>query len=63
MGLEEKGMDGEAEGEVKEGEISHRGMKPKAAGRAGGMDEEEKRGDRGIRGGGRHRQWLPQDFR
>lgn len=55
-------MDGEAEGEVKEGEISHGGMKPKAAGRVGGMDEEEKRGDRGIRGGGRHRQRLPQGF-
>lgn len=37
-------MNSAAEGEVTEGEISHGGVKPKAAGRKEGMDEEVKRG-------------------
>lgn len=44
MGLEEKGMNGEAEGEVKEGEISHSEMKPKEEGwmrrKRGGLEAE-----------------------
>lgn len=56
-------MNSVAEGEVTEGEISHGGVKPKAAGRKGGMEEGVKRGDRRIRDRGRHGQKLPQDFR
>lgn len=41
-------MDGGAEGDLKEDEISHAVTKPKGAGRTGGMDADEK-GDGGIR--------------
>lgn len=47
----DRGTDGGAEGDVKEDEISHGEIKPKAAGRSGGLDEEEKRWMEGIRGG------------
>lgn len=59
MGLEEKGMNGESEGEVKGGEISRGGTKPKAAGRKRRDGRRRKEG--GIEG--LHRQRLPQDFR
>lgn len=42
------GTDGGAEGDVKEDEISHGEIKPKAAGRSGGMDAEEKSGMKGL---------------
>lgn len=41
-------MNSVAEGEVTEGEISHGGVKPKAAGRKGGMKEGVKRGIEGL---------------
>lgn len=44
---------------MSDGEISHGGMKPKAAGREGGMDEGVKRGLEGLEMGGRQAEAPP----
>lgn len=64
VGLGENWMRGGSEGEAKEGKISHAEMKPTKGSREGWRDgARSEGGDRGIRGRGRHRQRLPQDFR